>query len=71
MIAAGELGALSVASIAAFVVVVGFAFVLGVSDAPNASAVLISARAVSYRGAMAFSFSPISRAGCWPARRWQ
>ena len=33
-----------------------FAFVLGVSDAPNASATLIAARAASYRRAMAFSF---------------
>jgi PiT family inorganic phosphate transporter len=42
--------------IAAFVVVVGFAFMLGVSDSPNASAALIAARATSYRGAMLFSF---------------
>ena len=33
-----------------------FAFVLGVSDAPNASAVLIASRGASYRRAMAFSF---------------
>jgi PiT family inorganic phosphate transporter len=46
----------SVSGIAAFVVVLGFAFVLGVSDAPNASAVLIASRAASYRAAMAFSF---------------
>jgi len=37
-------------------VVVVFAFVLGVSDAPNASAVLIASRGASYRRAMAFSF---------------
>jgi PiT family inorganic phosphate transporter len=37
-------------------VVVGFAFMLGVSDAPNASAVLIASRTASYRAAMAFSF---------------
>jgi inorganic phosphate transporter, PiT family len=49
-------GALSLSSIAALVVVLGFAFVLGVSDAPNASAVLVSSRATSYRGAMTFSF---------------
>jgi PiT family inorganic phosphate transporter len=42
--------------IAAFAVVVGFAFMLGVSDSPNASAALIAARATSYRGAMLFSF---------------
>jgi PiT family inorganic phosphate transporter len=42
--------------IAALVVVIGFAFVLGVSDAPNASAVLIASRSASYRRAMAFSF---------------
>jgi PiT family inorganic phosphate transporter len=47
---------LSLSSIAALVVVLGFAFVLGISDAPNASAVLISSRATSYRRAMAFSF---------------
>jgi len=47
---------LSFPSVLAFVVVIAFAFVLGVSDAPNASAVLIAARAASYRGAMAFSF---------------
>jgi PiT family inorganic phosphate transporter len=46
----------SFSGIAAFVVVIGFAFTLGVSDAPNASAVLIASRAASYRGAMAFSF---------------
>ena len=40
----------------AFVAMIGFAFVLGISDAPNASASLIAARATSYRGAMAFSF---------------
>ena len=43
--------------IAAFVAVIGFAFVLGVSDAPNASASLIAARAASYRSAMVFSFA--------------
>jgi phosphate/sulfate permease len=47
---------LSFSSVAALVVVVGFAFMLGVSDAPNASAVLIASRAASYRRAMAFSF---------------
>ena len=47
---------MSLSSIAALVVVLGFAFVLGVSDAPNASAVLISSRAASYRRAMTFSF---------------
>jgi len=47
---------LSVAGVAALVVVLGFAFMLGVSDAPNASAVLIASRAASYRRAMAFSF---------------
>jgi PiT family inorganic phosphate transporter len=51
-----EAGILSFSGIAALVVVVCFAFVLGVSDAPNASAVLIASRAASYRGAMAFSF---------------
>jgi PiT family inorganic phosphate transporter len=47
---------LSFAGVAALVVVVGFAFVLGVSDAANASAVLIATRAASYRSAMAFAF---------------
>jgi inorganic phosphate transporter, PiT family len=50
------LGALSLSTIAALVVVLGFAFVLGISDAPNASAMLISSRAASYRRAMTFSF---------------
>ncbi len=35
----------------------GFAFMLGVSDAPNATASLIAARAASYPRAMAFSFT--------------
>lgn len=47
---------MSFSGIAALVVVIGFAFVLGVSDAPNASAVLIASRSAPYRGAMAFSF---------------
>ena len=47
---------MSVSSVAALVVVVAFAFVLGVSDAPNASAAVIASRAASYRQAMAFSF---------------
>jgi PiT family inorganic phosphate transporter len=50
------LGSLSVVGVAALVVVVFFAFVLGVSDAPNASAALIASRVASYRRAMAFSF---------------
>jgi inorganic phosphate transporter, PiT family len=51
-----ESSALSFVGVAALVVVVGFAFMLGVSDAPNASAVLIATRTASYRRAMAFSF---------------
>jgi PiT family inorganic phosphate transporter len=51
-----ESGVLTFSTVAALVVVVGFAFMLGVSDAPNASAVLIASRAASYRRAMAFSF---------------
>jgi PiT family inorganic phosphate transporter len=47
---------LTLLGIVAFAVVVGFAFMLGVSDSPNASAALIAARATSYRGAMLFSF---------------
>jgi PiT family inorganic phosphate transporter len=43
-------------ALAALATVLGFAFMLGVSDAPNASASLIAARAASYRSAMAFSF---------------
>ncbi len=43
-------------ALAALATVLGFAFMLGVSDAPNASASLIAARASSYRSAMAFSF---------------
>ena len=58
-----EVGVLSWSDIAAFVVVIGFAFVLGVSDAPNASAVLIASRAASYRGAMAFSFAATAAGG--------
>ncbi len=48
---------MNVLGVAAFAAVVGFAFMLGVSDAPNASASLIAARAASYRSAMAFSFA--------------
>lgn len=47
---------MSAGIVAAFVVVIGFAFFLGVSDAPNSSAALIASRTTSYRGAMAFSF---------------
>jgi len=47
---------LSFASILALAVVFAFAFVLGVSDAANASAMLIASRSASYRRAMAFSF---------------
>ncbi len=43
--------------IAALGVVIGFAFMLGVSDAPNASAALIAARAGGYPRVMAFSFA--------------
>lgn len=35
----------------------GFAFVLGVSDAPNASSMLIGTRTASYRAAIAFGFA--------------
>jgi PiT family inorganic phosphate transporter len=49
-------GGLSIVGVAALVVVVAFAFMIGVSDAPNASAVLIASRTASYRRAMAFSF---------------
>jgi len=51
-----ELGSLSLSTYAALAVVLMFAFMLGVADAPNASAVLISSRTVSYRAAMAFAF---------------
>ncbi len=47
---------MSLASYFAIAVAIGFAFMLGVSDAPNASASLIASRAASYRSAMAFSF---------------
>lgn len=47
---------MSFSSVAALVVVIGFAFVVGVSDAPNGSAALIVSRAASYRTAMTFSF---------------
>lgn len=47
---------LSLPSFAALAVVLAFAFVLGVSDAPNSSAALISARVASYRSAMTFAF---------------
>ncbi len=43
--------------IVALGVVIGFAFMLGVSDAPNASAALIAARAGSYPRVMAFCFA--------------
>ncbi len=49
--------AVNLLSVAALIVVLGFAFMLGVSDAPNASASLIAARASSYRGAMVFAFA--------------
>jgi len=48
--------AVGLPDLAAIGVVVGFAFMLGVSDAPNASAALIAARAGGYRTVMAFSF---------------
>ncbi|MHB8288809.1 MAG: inorganic phosphate transporter [Acidimicrobiales bacterium] len=47
---------MTISDIAALVVIIGFAFFLGVSDAPNSSAALIASRTTSYRGAMAFSF---------------
>jgi len=43
-------------TVLALVVIIGFAFMLGVSDAPNASASLLAARAASYPAVMAFSF---------------
>ncbi len=43
-------------AIVAVLVVLGFAFMLGVSDSPNASAALLAARATSYRGAISFAF---------------
>jgi PiT family inorganic phosphate transporter len=57
------LGALSVSTVAALVVVLIFAFVLGVSDAPNASAALIASRAAPYRRALAFSFAAHATGG--------
>lgn len=50
------LGGLTLATLAALAVVIVFAFMLGVSDAPNASAALIVSRAAPYRSAMVFSF---------------
>ena len=47
---------MGVLSIAALLVIVAFAFVLGISDAANASAALVASRTASYRQAMAFSF---------------
>jgi len=47
---------MSVLAIMALLIAFGFAFMLGVSDAPNASAALIAARATSYQGAMLFAF---------------
>jgi inorganic phosphate transporter, PiT family len=44
-------------------VVLAFAFMLGVSDAANASAALISSRTASYRSAMAFSFLATAAGG--------
>ena len=43
-------------AILAVLVVLGFAFMVGVSDAPDASAALLAARATSYRGAISFAF---------------
>jgi len=54
---------MSLAGIAALVTVICFAFVLGVADAPNASAVLIATRAASYRTAMAFAFMASAAGG--------
>ncbi len=48
---------MSPASYFAMAVAIGFAFMLGVSDAPNASASLIASRCASYRSSMAFSFA--------------
>ncbi len=42
--------------VAAVALALGLAFVLGVSDAPNASSMLIGSRTASYRAAMAFGF---------------
>lgn len=42
---------------AAVVLALAFAFILGVSDAPNASAALVGSRTASYRAAAAFSFA--------------
>lgn len=42
--------------IVAILAALGLAFVLGVSDAPNASAALVVSRAASWPGALAFSF---------------
>lgn len=42
--------------VAAIVIALGFAFMLGVSDAPNASAALVGSRTATYRAAIAFSF---------------
>lgn len=54
---------LSVRGFAALAVVLAFAFVLGVSDAPNSSAALISARVASYRSAMTFAFLATAAGG--------
>ncbi len=54
---------MSISSVAALAVVLAFAFMLGVSDAPNASAALIASRTASYRSAMAFSFASHAAGG--------
>jgi PiT family inorganic phosphate transporter len=43
--------------IAAVGLALGFAFVLGISDAPNASSMLIASKAAGYRAATAFGFA--------------
>jgi inorganic phosphate transporter, PiT family len=42
--------------VVAIAAALGLAFVLGISDAPNATAALVASRAAGWRGAIAFSF---------------
>jgi len=43
--------------VVAIAAALGLAFVLGISDAPNATAALVASRAAGWRGAIAFSFT--------------
>src|SRR5262249_47586491 len=52
-----RLGSSLSVDVVAIVAAVGLAFVLGISDAPNASAALVVSRAAGWRSALTFSFA--------------